>query len=53
MMREQRSRQEVEKARNASLSDRGIDDTLAQEIQGLNVRCGAHKVEIHAKAQMR
>ncbi|CAM9232362.1 unnamed protein product [Ectocarpus fasciculatus] len=36
MMREQRSRQEVEKARNASLSDRGIDDTLAQEIRGLN-----------------
>ncbi|CBN78576.1 Hypothetical leucine rich repeat protein [Ectocarpus siliculosus] len=36
MAREQRSRREVEKARNASLSDRGIDDTLAQEIRGLN-----------------
>lgn len=38
MAREQRSRREVEKAQNASLDERGIDETLTQEMRGLNVR---------------
>lgn len=37
MAREQRSRREVENAQNASLNERGIDDTLTQEMRGLNV----------------
>eukprot|EP00903_Cladosiphon_okamuranus_P019455 g17889.t1 len=37
MAREQRSRREVERAQNASLSERGIDETLTKEMQGLSV----------------
>lgn len=40
MVREQRSRLEVEKAQSASLDERGIDETLTQEMRGLNV--GTH-----------
>ncbi|CAM9256967.1 unnamed protein product, partial [Hapterophycus canaliculatus] len=37
MVREQRSRLEVQKAQSASLDERGIDETLTQEMRGLNV----------------
>lgn len=48
MAREKRSRLEVEKAQNASLNERGIDESLTQEMRGLNVGCGL----MHAKNQL-
>lgn len=37
MARELRSRREVEKAQNASLEDRGINQGILQDLRGLNV----------------